>query len=214
MSGFGVNRGAGFDLGDDLHSLGFGASSSASSWMQRASGGRGSGKHRRRRPHLQPRLARAVFGQFQHRHERRHDHRSDRGTGHRADDIDDGRSFVRLLRVRAEGWWAGSGLPRPQGHLRTGRVWPRAKFLRYFCSAGGGFWPKAESTADGPGGRLPGRTCRRAGYAPEAIWESQQSRARMVPESVCLTHIAPERVDRLVPADIHHLEQRGAAGGG
>jgi hypothetical protein len=47
-----------------------------------------------------------------------------------------------------------------------------------------------------------------AGLAPEAIWESQQAGPRVIPESVRVAHVVAQRVDRLVPAHIHHLEQR------
>jgi hypothetical protein len=62
---------SGFDLGDelDLWSLGFGSSSSAMPWMQQASGGRWrrSGRPKRGRAHLQPRLARPVRHQLHRR---------------------------------------------------------------------------------------------------------------------------------------------------
>ena len=35
----------------------------------------------------------------------------------------------------------------------------------------------------------------------------------MIPEGVRVAHVAAQGVDRLVPAHVHYLEQRGAAGG-
>jgi hypothetical protein len=43
----------------------------------------------------------------------------------------------------------------------------------------------------------PGRLC------PEAIWESQQSRAGGIPKRIGIAHITAQRVDRLVPAHVH-----------
>jgi hypothetical protein len=72
-------------------------------------------------------------------------------------------------------------------------------------------------------GGIHGRRPPAAGYwggpvaglamAPQAIWESQQSRTSVIPEGVRVAHVAAQSIDRLVPADVHHLEQRGPGSG-
>jgi hypothetical protein len=45
-----------------------------------------------------------------------------------------------------------------------------------------------------------------------AARRSEQSGSCVIPECVRVAHVATQRVDRLVPAHVHHLEQRGPAG--
>jgi hypothetical protein len=67
-------------------------------------------------------------------------------------------------------------------------------------------WPKAESTADGPRRPVSGEDLSPGWHDPK-LFESQQSRTRMISKRVSVAHIAAQGVDRLVPAHVHHLEQ-------
>jgi hypothetical protein len=74
--------------------------------------------------------------------------------------------------------------------------------------------PGLAARSDARGDCFLGRTCRRTDHDRwRLVWASQQPRTCVITKRVRIAHVAAQRVDRLVPADIHHLEQRGAAGG-
>jgi hypothetical protein len=53
--------------------------------------------------------------------------------------------------------------------------------------------------------------CRRDRFASESgHTRLQQPGPRVVPEGLGIAHVAPQHIDRLVTAHVHHLEQRGS----
>jgi hypothetical protein len=68
---------------------------------------------------------------------------------------------------------------------------------------------KGLAAACGHGGRF---LSPRWPWPPRLFGKSQQSRTSVIPEGVRVAHVAAQSVDRLVPAEIHQLEDRRPSG--